>query len=53
MKRRNPFGSGTIRRTCFRWVKPAASLKLGERRLRGGRVVGFRWVKPAASLKRR
>ena len=38
--------------TCFRWVKPAASLK--HARPRAGRPdvePRFRWVKPAASLK--
>ena len=36
----------------FRWVKPAASLKLVERvrDVRHG-FASFRWVKPAASLK--
>ena len=35
---------------CFRWVKPAASLKhdLGVRQ-EVRQLVGFRWVKPAAS----
>ena len=36
----------------FRWVKPAASLKLARTtHRRVGASTGFRWVKPAASLK--
>ena len=38
----------------FRWVKPAASLKLAEARAHLSEMVhSFRWVKPAASLKHR
>ena len=37
---------------CFRWVKPAASLKhVGIHYGIPSHVPGFRWVKPAASLK--
>ena len=37
---------------CFRWVKPAASLKhLAVAKVTPPRDAGFRWVKPAASLK--
>ena len=37
----------------FRWVKPAASLKLGIPAVETpNRPASFRWVKPAASLKR-
>ena len=39
----------------FRWVKPAASLKLGRKHLSDNLAaiasLCFRWVKPAASLK--
>ena len=39
------------RGTCFRWVKPAASLKPCPRVYTVRPTLCFRWVKPAASLK--
>ena len=36
---------------CFRWVKPAASLKQNNSPVPMGVLDSFRWVKPAASLK--